>query len=101
MEEAIRKIVEMLSDYDVELLVIGRPGSLSGGGGQMAEEVEQFASKLAERGYKTHLIDERLSSREAERTMRMAGKSSKQMRGKLDSIAAQLILQKYMDALSS
>jgi putative Holliday junction resolvase len=95
--EAVNRVCEVLKEYEVELLVIGRPGSLSGGGGQMAEEVTEFAGQLEKRGYKVILVDERLSSQEARKAMRMGGKSEKQMRGKLDSIAAQLILQTYLD----
>lgn len=97
MQEAVKKLCALLTEYDVELLVLGRPGSLSGGGGQMAEEVEDFAERLRQQGYQVVLADERLSTKEAQRMMRMSGKSEKQMRGKLDSVAAQLILQTYLD----
>lgn len=97
MVDAIAKVCQELAEYEIELVVIGRPGSLSGGGGQMAEEVEEFAGGLAKRGFAVELVDERLSSREAKRVLRMMGKSEKKMRGKTDTIAAQLILQKYLD----
>jgi putative Holliday junction resolvase len=100
-QEAVNRVCEALSEYQVELLVIGRPGSLSGGGGQMADEVASFAAQLEKRGYRVLLVDERLSSQQARKTMRLGGKSEKQMRGKLDSIAAQLILQSYLDRTDS
>ncbi|MCK4857174.1 MAG: Holliday junction resolvase RuvX [candidate division Zixibacteria bacterium] len=95
--EIVGKICTVLADYEVELLVIGRPGSLSGGGGQMADEVSRFAEQMKKRGYRVELVDERFSSREAQSVLRLAGKSEKQMRGKTDSIAAQLILQTWLD----
>jgi putative Holliday junction resolvase len=97
MADAIAKVCRTLAEYEIALVVIGRPGSLSGGGGQMAEEVEKFAGGLAKRGFAVELVDERLSSREAKRVLRMMGKSEREMRGRTDIVAAQLILQKYLD----
>lgn len=99
--DALAKVPAALAEYEIEMLVIGRPGSLSGGGGQMAEEVEDFAKRLGKQGFKVELIDERLTSQQAKKAMRMAGKSEKQMRGKLDTVAAQLILQSYLDRMQS
>lgn len=97
--EAVNKICDALSSYDVELVVVGLPVSLSGGqGGQMADEVRAFAAALEKRGYRTHLEDEAFTSEQAKTTLRRSGKSEKQMRGKLDTIAAQIILQDYLDS---
>lgn len=95
--QAVNAVCKALAEYEVELIVVGRPGSLSGGAGQMAEEVEKFALKLRERGYKVELVDERLSSRQAKAVMRSGGKREKQMKGKTDTLAAQLILQSWLD----
>ena len=98
--QIVKRVCKVLAEYEVELVVVGRPGSLSGGGGQMAVEVEQFAKNLRQQGYKVELVDERFSSREAKATMRAGGKREKQMRGKTDAIAAQLILQTWLDRQS-
>lgn len=97
--EAVNKICAALADYDVELVVIGLPVSLSGSkGGQMADEIREFVAALEKRGYRTHLEDEAFTSEQAKDTLRRGGKSEKQMRGKLDTIAAQIILQDYLDS---
>lgn len=97
--EAANRVCAALADQDVELIVIGLPVSLSGGkGGQMADEIRRFVSVLEQRGYKTHLEDEAFTSQQAKDTLRKSGKSEKQMRGKLDVIAAQIILQDYLDS---
>lgn len=99
-EEAVNKTCMELSKHEVELVVVGLPLSLSGGaGGKMADEIRKFARGLEQRGYQIVLEDERFTSAEAEQTMRQAGKTVKQMRGKTDTIAAQLILQGYLDSL--
>jgi putative holliday junction resolvase len=98
--EAVNRVCEVLATEDVELVVVGLPVSLSGGaGGQMANEIRKFAAGLEKRGYRVVFEDERFTSAEAMATMRLAGKKEKQMRGKIDVIAAQLILQGYLDTL--
>jgi putative holliday junction resolvase len=98
--EAVNRVCDVLKKEDVELVVVGLPVSLSGGtGGQMADEIRQFAAGLEKRGYHVVFEDERFTSAEAMATMRRAGKKEKQMRGKTDVIAAQLILQGYLDSL--
>ena len=99
--EAVNRVCEVLAKEDVELVVVGLPVSLSGGtGGQMADEIRKFATGLEKRGYRVVFEDERFTSVEAMATMRQAGKKEKQMRGKTDVIAAQLILQGYLDSLA-
>ncbi len=98
--EAVKRVCDVLAGENVELLVVGLPVSLSGGtGGLMADEVRRFASGLEKRGYRVTFEDEQFTSAEAMATMRRAGKREKQMRGKTDLIAAQLILQAYLDRL--
>lgn len=98
--EAVRRVCEVLAQEDVELVVVGLPVSLSGGtGGKMANEIRKFASVLEQRGYQVVFEDEGFTSTEAMDTMRLGGKKEKQMRGKTDIIAAQLILQGYLDAM--
>jgi putative Holliday junction resolvase len=99
--EIVKRVCAALADYELELLLIGRPGSLSGGGGQMAEEAERFAATMRKQGYEVQLIDERLSTREAKKLLRLTGQKEKQMRGKTDTLAAQLILQAYLDSHGS
>jgi len=92
-----QKLLAVLATMEIELLIIGLPKSLSGGGGAMAEEVTKFAENLQKEGYKVELVDERLSSKEVEKMMRMAGKSERDSRGKIDTVVAQLLLQTYLD----
>jgi len=97
--EAVNRVCDALAAYDVELIVIGIPLSLSGGqGGQMVNEIRAFVEGLQQRGFETHLEDEAFTSEVAKDTLRAGGKKEKQMRGKLDVVAAQIILQDYLDA---
>jgi len=97
-QEAVARVRELLEQHEVELIVLGVPVSLSGDrGGKIVEQVELFAQGLRRTGYKVVLEDERFTSAEAKAAMRKGGKSEKQMRGKLDAIAAQVILQDYLN----
>ena len=98
-EDAATRVCQAIAQLEIELLVVGLPVSLTGEtGGAMAKEIKKFARDLERNGYSTVLEDESFTSQEAMATLRLAGKKEKQMRGKTDSIAAQLILQDYLDA---
>ena len=93
-----RPIADLISEYDVDLLVIGLPLSLDGQEGPQAQLVRTVGTRLAaDVGVKVDFADERLTSAEASRAMRSAGLSEKKKRGRVDMVAAALILQSYLD----
>ena len=88
----------LLEDYEPDVLVCGLPQTLSGEEGPQAERVRAVAMDIAKRaGLPLEFADERLSSREAKRILREEGLNEKQMRGKVDMIAASLFLQAWLD----
>ena len=88
----------LLEDYEPDVLVCGLPQTLSGEEGPQAERVRAIAMDIAKRaGLPLDFADERLSSREAKRILREEGLNEKQMRGKVDMIAASLFLQAWLD----
>ena len=65
----------------------------------MAETAEKFASKLASHsGVEVVTWDERLTSAEAERVLLQADTSRKKRKQVIDKMAAQIMLQSYLDA---
>ena len=94
----IQRLRELVDAYQVERIVVGHPLHLKGYASARAEEAERFAEWLR-RDLKlpVELFDERLTTVEAERLMREAGASRRQRREAADRIAAQLILQTYLD----
>ena len=89
----------LLEDWEPELLVCGLPYSLSGEEGPQAARIRLFAEEVAVvTGLPLQFADERLSSTEAKRSLREKGLSEKAMRGKVDMIAASLVLQAWLDA---
>ncbi|MDU5893762.1 MAG: Holliday junction resolvase RuvX, partial [Atopobium minutum] len=89
----------ILEDYEPELLVCGRPKTMTGEDGPQAQHVMDQAQQIAKAcGLALEFVDERLSSCEAKRILREQGLSEKSMRGKVDMVAASLFLQSWLDA---
>lgn len=89
----------VLEDWEPELLLCGRPLTLSGEPGPQAEEAQAHAQQIAKNcGLPLEFADERLSSKEAKRILHEEGLSEKAMRGKVDMVAASLFLQTWLDA---
>jgi putative Holliday junction resolvase len=97
-KRAAHLVKEEIEALGVTLVVVGLPYSMSGQKGPMAKVVEQFAAALRELVTVPVVFhDERLSSLEAERLMASSGMSTRDMRGRLDKIAAAIMLQGYLD----
>ena len=95
MAKTFRYLVE---DYEPDILVSGCPLTMAGEPGPQAERVAAVAQKIAdELDLPLEFEDERLSSQEAKRILREQGLNEKQMRGKIDMIAASLFLQTWLD----
>lgn len=89
----------VLEDWEPELLLCGLPYTMAGEEGPQAARVRTAAQKIsAACGLPCEFADERLSSREAKRSLREKGLSEREMRGKIDMIAASLFLQAWLDA---
>lgn len=99
-EKAIQNILKFLLSRDetVELFLIGLPLLMNGTKGDMAKLVEVFAEKLFEATKIPYLlIDERLSSKQADLSLKDLSLSRKKRAKQVDSISAMLILQSYLD----
>ncbi len=97
-----RSFLRVCEDWEPELLVSGLPLSLDGTSGKQAEECKRIVTDIAKKlDLPLEFCDERLSSREAKRVLRERGYSEKEMRGKLDMIAATIFLQSWLDARMS
>ena len=89
----------VLEDWEPELLVCGLPRTLAGEEGPQAARIRAQAEGIAVScGLPLEFADERLSSAEAKRILKEQGLSERAMRGKVDSVAASLFLQSWLDA---
>ncbi len=94
-KKAIENIAAAIREKNVERLVMGLPLLMNGKKGEMAEAVEKFAKAIEEAlKIPVTLLDERLSSRQAEREIPLNRKARSE---RIDQVAATLILQSYLD----
>lgn len=95
---AVKKIVDIVRDRKVAKVVLGIPRHMSGEIGKAANEALEFADKLrAQLPCAVETWDERLTTVAAQRSLREAGKDSRKTRNIVDQVAAQMILQGYLD----
>ncbi len=85
---------------EISLVVVGMPYRLSGGDSAMTEEVKKFITLLQEE-IETPIKswDERLTSKLAEQSLKERGLNRKKRTKQVDTIAATLVLQNYLDSL--
>jgi putative Holliday junction resolvase len=95
----LKAVAALVEELDVTAVVVGHPRSMSGASGPRAQQAEAFAEALrAIVGVPVELQDERLSTAEAERSLREAGMSGRRRRQVVDESAATVILGSWLDA---
>ncbi len=91
-------LLEEIRRRRIDELVIGYPLNMDDSVGPKAKEAEAFAERLREAtGLPTHLVDERLTSQAAEATLPKHKLREVRASGVVDSRAAAVILQDYLD----
>jgi putative Holliday junction resolvase len=107
--EDMRRLRELVREHSVKQIVVGLPLRLDGTRGEMAEEAERFALRAAKQiGVPVELVDERLTSWEAERLMdetfgRVSHKGDRTKGtstaggASADAVAAAVILKEYLE----
>jgi putative Holliday junction resolvase len=100
--QAIKEIKDFIEEYKVEEIILGLPLHMDGTRGERAQDSLKFAEKLKEEtGLPVKMWDERLSTKEVE-DMLIAASVSRAKRKKVnDKLAAQIILQGYLDSLKA
>ncbi len=93
-----RELERLCAEESVERLVVGLPLNMNGTIGPKAKEVLAFKERLEKRfGLPVDTSDERLSTVQAESALREAGLSFRKRAQKIDKVAAQILLQAYLD----
>ena len=97
-DEAISLLKPIIEENNIEKVVLGLPKNMNGTIGPRAETTLAFKDKL-ESAFNINVVmqDERLSTKEAESYMIEADVSRKKRKKKIDSLAATIILQTYLD----
>jgi putative Holliday junction resolvase len=91
-------ITALARDEDAELVVLGLPRNMDGTEGAQAAAARDFGERLTAVGLVIAYVDERLTSWQAAEQLADEGRRVRRRTGELDSAAARLILQEYLDA---
>ncbi len=94
---ALDRIAALVDEYDVECIVVGLPLHMSGQSGDAADRARDFGARVAERTARpVEFLDERWTSVEARRVLEEAGVSARKQRGRVDPLAAALLLRTWL-----
>ncbi|MEC7840083.1 MAG: Holliday junction resolvase RuvX [Chlamydiota bacterium] len=105
LKESTKKVVSSLKEhqkelgYTIDVIIVGMPYMMNGTSGLMADEVNHFIAELKSSLPEVDIIprDERLTSVQAERSMREANMNRKKRTKHVDTVSAVIILQNYLD----
>ena len=98
LRKTLARIEALILEYDVGKIILGNPLMLSGDEGERVRLTNEFADSLRRRtGLEVIMEDERLTTVEADDIMDEAGIPKSEHKKYVDMIAAQLILQSYMN----
>lgn len=101
-KKSAKRIAEIVRERRIDKVVVGIPRHMSGEIGAAANEALEFATKLrALLPCEVQTWDERLTTVAANRALRDAGKKTRHTRKFVDQVAAQMILQSYLDRESA
>ena len=102
-DEVLHRVKSMVLDEEVTEIVVGVPLNMDGSMSQMGEETISFVAQLrATVDVSVAMRDERLSTVEAERALNAADTPTQRRnraKGRVDSAAAAIILQSYLDGV--
>ncbi|MEY5027552.1 MAG: hypothetical protein RLZZ244_3080 [Verrucomicrobiota bacterium] len=99
-QKPLERIVSLIGERSVDVVVLGLPKNMDGTQGPAAQKVRVFGEALAARVPGVRLVywDERMTTVAAQRSLHEAGRNAKNSRAVIDQVAAQLILQGWLDS---
>lgn len=96
----VQAVLAAAEGYDIDAFVVGLPLNMDDSEGEQAKLTRGFGDALARLTHlPVHYFDERLSSHAAQELLRPAELTRKKRRAIEDSVAAQVILQAFLDTL--
>jgi putative pre-16S rRNA nuclease len=100
--EFLSRLQKIVLEKGVSRIVVGIPRNMDGSYGPSAEKAKLFLSQLKSEFPGVQLIawDERLTTVEAQRLLHAAGRDVKKSRPIIDQVAAQVLLQSYLDSVA-
>lgn len=102
LDAALEEVKRVVKEYAIEEIVLGLPKHMNGDIGIQANYCLDFKKMIEDKlALKVTMIDERLTSKMAERVMIKADISRKKQKKNVDKLAASIILQSYLDFRSN
>ncbi|OGE80140.1 MAG: hypothetical protein A2660_01685 [Candidatus Doudnabacteria bacterium RIFCSPHIGHO2_01_FULL_45_18] len=99
-KNAKSEIKELIDRLEIKKIIIGLPKTLKGAEAKSAQKLKKFVRSLEPvLSVPIDLVDERFTTVEASKKLRAQGMSEKQQRAIKDNIAAQIMLQQYLNHL--
>lgn len=96
--QRFEQIGALLAEWQPHQIVVGLPTYLDGGAHEMTQRCRRFGNQLHGRfNLPVAWVDERLSSAEAEQRLQQAGQTARQAKANVDAVAAQILLQQWLD----
>ena len=100
-KSALSELTAISKEYKVYKIIVGIPLELSGSVGEQAKQVLEFVEKLSNiPDIEVETIDERLSSKQAERVLQDKKLKGKDRHAAVDKMAATILLEHYMSSQS-
>jgi putative Holliday junction resolvase len=94
----IQQIAELVEELQIDKLILGLPLTMKGSDSEKTTQVRTFGEKLSQKlDVPVIFIDERLTTVRAHQILSEMGKQPSKTRQKVDQLAAQQILQTYLD----
>jgi len=102
VNKVAQRVQKIVSERQVDCVVVGLPRQMNGVLGPAAQNAQRFVERLRSLvSCDVVTWDERLSTVAAERALRDAGRKTRETRSIRDQVAAQIILQGYLDRLNA
>ncbi len=98
LSEVAVKIKELVQGHGIQTVVVGMPRNMDGTYGPAAQKVREFIAQIQPHlSAKIISLDERLTTAQASRDLSQMGLSQKELRKKVDSSSACLMVQQFLD----
>ncbi|WP_026504671.1 Holliday junction resolvase RuvX [Butyrivibrio sp. NC3005] len=98
LRRTLARIEELIEEYEITEIVLGLPVNMDTSEGERAKLSLEFKDRIERRcGIVVHMLDERLTTVEADEIMDKLGIRGRERKEHVDMIAAELILQDYLD----
>ena len=98
---ALSKVLDVINEYKIDLVVLGLPKNMDGSIGFAGDRSLNFKKMLESKNIKVELVDERLTTKMAENIVHDNLDNVKNTKNKIDSIAAGIILEAYLERVKN